>query len=129
MNVKQFFLDHQHDNNEEWFTALQKNNIEDYNDYLIFNLNHQLDAPFLFSCQFLSSRTTLNEAQALHYINDGCLIAQTIDGHYLLAIKDTTIIIPVDLHVTDIEFFSLPIAQFMVLLINKKIQSNYINIQ
>lgn len=128
MNVNPFFNQHCYDTNAQWFTALKKAHLTHYNDYLIFNISGQLDQPFLNSCLFLASQTTLSLKEAKTYLTEGFLVAQSIDGDYIVALSNKTLVIPVDLHRNDIEVFPFTIAQFMAKLNNQTLQSRYIAI-
>lgn len=122
-----WFDEHQSLPNDEWFQALKDDNIEDYMEYLWFDLDGVKFAEFKSTVAALESDTTLSTAQLVQWETQHLLfIGQSIDSDYLVCDQQATYVIPYDLHTADIERFDLSIASFMAQWTSHQLESRYL---
>lgn len=93
--------------------------MKEYEDYFFF-ATPKRERDFLAAIHFLASPETFSVSDYQKWV----LIAQTIDGDYLLADDQQTMILPVSLYRSDIELIDLPIVDFFIQYDNQQIQSN-----
>lgn len=95
---------------EEFLALLTQAGIQDINDYLLFNLDNEMTAPFFSSLSFLENETTWTEKE----LSQAFLVAQTIDSDSLFYLDNRMIVIPVSLNKQDSEIHELNIWDFFI---------------
>lgn len=122
--MKDWFIEHRAMPFLAWYeklTAQTAVSLDD--DYLQFQSKDQdLLENFFLCIETLSSSTTLSkEWLEEHQVK---LIAQSIDGNYLLGNETTTWVVPVDLHLSDIEEYTITPNEWVAQWIEGTITSN-----
>lgn len=99
--------------------AVAQCQMQEYEEYFLF-ATPKRERDFISAVDFLSSPETFSLSDYQNWV----LIAQTIDGDYLLANDQQTMILPVSLYRSDIEMIDLPIVDFFIRYDEGKIQSH-----
>ena len=108
---------------EKFLQSLAQLQITEYEKYFIFSTPRQ-ERLFFESITYLASPETFSFDQLqLKSENPWKLICQTIDGDYLLARKEETMVLPVSLYKTDIEIYPYTIVDFFIAYDNGEIPS------
>lgn len=122
--MKDWFIEHRAMPFLAWYeelTAQTAVSLDD--DYLQFQSKDQdLLENFSLCIETLASATTLSEEWLKEH--QAKLIAQSIDGNYLLGNETTTWIVPVDLHLSDIEEYTIAPNEWVAQWIEGTITSN-----
>lgn len=122
--MKDWFIEHRDTPFLIWYkelTAQTAVSLEE--DYLQFQSKEQdLLENFFLCIETLASSTTLSTKWLEEH--QAKLIAQSIDGNYLLGNETTTWVVPVDLHLSDIEEYSLSPNEWIAQWIEGTITSN-----
>lgn len=94
-----------------FLSMLQANDIDSYNDYLLFNLNERYTKKFLKTLTVLHDDDvwTVEELKKENMM----LVAQTIDMDYILSSEIQTLVIPISGYTNDSEWFDMPIGSFL----------------
>lgn len=111
----------------QWWKKMKDLNIESIDDYLLFNVKGQYDGPFQNAVQLLESSSTLSLTDLSNMKKAQVqMIAQSTEGDYIFSSPLETYVIPVDLHIKDIERYPMSIAPFMAQWQQGKIHSRYL---
>lgn len=103
----------------EILTYLKERSIQDYNGYLLFNLD-QKEETFFKNLSFLADESTWIKED----LDGQVLIAQTIDNDYLFATKSSVTVIPYSFNKQDSEIFDLPIWDFLIAFEEKTLETS-----
>ena len=106
-------------NPDEVLAYLKEESIQDYNGYLLFNLD-QKEETFFKNLSFLADESTWTKEALERQV----LIAQTIDNDYLFATESSVTVIPYSFNKQDSEIFDLPIWDFLIAFEEKKLETS-----
>lgn len=90
---------------KKYLELARKQGLKSIGGYIIINPGNETDE-FKSEVEVLESEETVDLLMLFGWVNDGFeIIGQSIDGDYLAATNSMVMIIPEDMHRTDIEYY------------------------